>query len=122
MRGVLYICTVFCMRFRLFRLREKGGLIPKWQRATHRGELGVLRVSDVRDDVLNRATRQADLLDVMTGAPVPGVLPLRDVQLVHWSGGTLVLNGIERDDDVLLSRPVDYAQSWWLEFEGEEQG
>lgn len=110
------------MRFRLFRLREKGGLIPKWQRATHRGELGVLRVAEVRDDVLNRATRQADLLDAVTGKVVSGVLPLRDVQLVHWSAGTVILSGIERDEDVLLSRPFDYAQSWWLELEREDQG
>lgn len=104
------------MHFRLFLLREKGGLIPKWQRATHRGLVGVLRVMEARDDVLNRTTRQADLLDPKTGAPAVGVLTLRDAQLVHWSGGMLVLTGIERLDDVVSSRPYDVAQTWWLEW------
>lgn len=108
------------MLFRLFLMRERGGLTPKWQRATHRGVVGVLRVIEVRDEVLNRATRQADLLDPGTGAPVDGVLSLRDVQLVHWSGGVLVLNGIERVEAPLQGRAFDYAQSWRLELEAGE--
>lgn len=105
------------MIFRLFLLREKGGLIPKWQRATWRGIVGKLTIRDEVDPVLNRTTRVAQMHDPATGNRLPNVLPLRDVQVVRMTESLMILSGIERLEDVIIDRPFDVAQTWWLEFE-----
>lgn len=108
------------MLYRLYLLRDRGGLIPKWQRATHRGVLGQLTLDECRDPVLNRMTRVAELLDPHTGAPLP-VAPLRDVQLIRLTGSLMVLSGTERvEDERIAERTYDVAQTWWLE--AAEQG
>lgn len=104
------------MNYRLFRLRENGAIIPKWQRATHRGILGQLQVAEVFDALLNRWTREARLQPA-NQAGAAEIPVLRDVQLIRLDGALMILSGIERRHEPLVDRYHDLAQTWWLEAE-----
>lgn len=103
------------MQVDLYFIRERGGVIPKWQRATHRAIHGELSIIERRDDVLNRASRVAEIHDINTGTVLETVPPLFDAQVVHLSKSLMIISGIERIPDVFINRVYDFAQTWWLE-------
>ncbi len=106
------------MNYRLFRLRENGAIIPKWQRATHRGVLGQLSVVEVFDVLLNRWTRQARIQPA-DAKEAPEAPILLDAQLIRLDGSLMILSGLERRPDPVLDRSYDLAQTWWLEADTE---
>lgn len=99
------------MIVRLLRLRERGWPIPKYQFAFKQGIPGELTVHEERDPVLNRYTRIARL-------HAPGshgflnVPPLLDAQLVGMTKEFISLSGIERIEDLAISKIEDFAQTW----------
>lgn len=103
------------MLVRLHRLRERGCPIPKWQFATKRPVHGELTVHEERDDLLNRYTRVAKVRSLDDTQPLD-IPPLRDVLLVELTRERLILSGIERHEDITISKIEDVAQTWvcWL--------
>lgn len=99
----------------LHRLRDRGWPVPKWQFATKRPIAGELTLHEERDDLLNRHTRVARLR-APTGAAALDIPPLLDAQLVELSSSRLILSGIERQEQPLISKVEDFAQTWvcWL--------
>lgn len=97
------------------RLRQRGIQIPKYQHAFKTLVDGELLVFEQRDDLLNRYTRMAKLIDPRTSAQLD-VPVLRDVQLVGMTRDVISLSGIERIEDVAISKIEDFAQTWlcWL--------
>lgn len=110
------------MIFKLFLIREKGGVLPKWQRATHHGIRGELSLSEQKDDVFNRVSRVAVMLDEHSQAPIAKVAPLYDAQLVRLTKSLMILSGVERIHDPIINRTYDFAQTWWLEAPDAEDG
>lgn len=43
------------------------------------------------------------------------VLPLFDAQIIQVTSEFLIVNGIERHEDI-VSPTIEYPQSWWVEF------
>ena len=103
------------MLVRLHRLRERGWPIPKYQFAFKPPTLGELTLFEVKDDLLNRHTRMAKLTAI-SGRRELLAPPLLDAQLVELSQERMVFSGIERQEDILLSKIEDFAQTWvcWL--------
>lgn len=99
----------------LQRLRERGVQIPKYQHAFKTLVDGELLVFEQRDDSLNRYTRMAKLINPATSAE-RDVPQLRDVQLVGMTRDVISLSGIERIEDIAISKVEYFAQTWlcWL--------
>ncbi|PPC90843.1 MAG: hypothetical protein CTY34_06170 [Methylobacter sp.] len=71
-----------------------------------------------RDNLLNRHARVARLGSIENSNEL---LPaLRDAQLVKLTCERLILSGIERQEDLVINKIEDFAQTWvcWL---GEQQ-
>lgn len=98
----------------LYRLRDAGRPIPRYQFAFKPPAPGELLVLECRDNVLNRATRAAEFRPAGVTEAV-----LLDAQLVELSSSRLVLSGIERHHDELLNRITDYTQTWVCWFSAE---
>lgn len=113
---LLYGCTVICMLVRLHRLRDRGWPIPKYQFAFKEALLGDLTVHEERDEILNRYTRVAKVRSTENGSPL--LVPcLLDAQLLEMTRERLVLSGIERIEELSISKIEDFAQTWvcWLD-------
>ena len=104
------------MLIRLHRLRERGWPIPKYQFAFKEALLGDLTLREERDGVLNRYTRVAKVRSTGRGSPllVPRLL---DAQLLEVTRERLVISGIERIEELSISKIEDFAQTWvcWLD-------
>lgn len=102
------------MLVRIHCFRDNGKPIPKHQFAFKEPVLGWLTVHEERDDLMNRHTRIARLraLDG-TNELLPA---LRDAQMIELTRERLIISGIERHEDVTISRIVDVAQTWvcWI--------
>jgi hypothetical protein len=94
------------MRFFLWRQREAGRLIPRWQITRDCAMLGDLEIRDGFDHRLHRNSRIGRLVDPATKNEL--VPPLVDVTMLFVRGGVMVLTGVEAIDD------RDYAQTWLL--------
>ena len=103
------------MLFDLFLVRENGWIMPRWRSSVIRPIRGELQLNDRQDEILNRMTRVAVLLNENTGAPLPEVAPLLDAVLLRFEKKYLVLSGIERRHDPIIDRYYDHAQTWMLE-------
>lgn len=106
------------MQVYLHRLRERGWPIPKYQFAFKRPVAGELTLHEERDDLLNRHTRVARLR-APAWQPDLEVPPLLEAVLVELTRERLILSGIERHEDPLISKVEDFAQTWvcWLSAE-----
>lgn len=100
------------MNVRLLRLRERGWPYPRYRFAFLEPITGDLIVFEQRDEILNRTTRVAKLVDPNTGAQVENIPLLRDAQLVGMTRDSLSLSGIERIEDAAIQKIEDFAQSW----------
>lgn len=106
------------MLVRIHCLRERGRPLPKHQFAFKEAVAGWLTVHEERDNLLNRHTRVARLRSAENSTEL---LPaLRDAQLIEMTRERLILSGIERQEDVVINKIEDFAQTWvcWL---GEQQ-
>lgn len=45
----------------------------------------------------------------------PEVLPLFDAHIIQVKSDFMIVNGIERHEDI-VSPTIEYPQSWWVEF------
>ncbi len=105
------------MRVRIHCLRERGRPLPKHQFAFKPAPVGWLTVHEERDNVLNRYTRVARYRAMENSNEL---LPaLRDAQLVELTRERLILSGIERQEDLVINKIEDFAQTWvcWLDAE-----
>lgn len=101
------------MVYRVFRLREKGWILPR-HRTAFRAVSGTLQVVEVQSPTLNRSERVATLFDPSTGIPLADIAPLHDAQLIHFAAGRMTLSGIEYLPDEVNVRTFGFAQSWLL--------
>lgn len=108
------------MIVRVHRVRERGCPIPRYQFAFKRPIAGELVILEVRDPVQNRHSRVARLLDPATGAALKEVPQLIDVQVIALTRDCLTLSGIERHEDVAISKIEDFAQSWLCLLDGDD--
>jgi hypothetical protein len=72
---------------------------------------GTLMVTEVRDDNYRRIVRTATFTRLDGGEDVP---PLRNADILQWTGSVFVLTGVEEVADDKLSRPRLYAQTWQM--------
>lgn len=96
-------------------MRERGWPVPRYQFAFRKTLLGDLTLHEQRDNVLNRATRVAQLRSLEPGCEL--LVPLLlDAQLVELTSERLILSGIERIEEPLILKIEDFAQTWvcWL--------
>lgn len=73
--------------------------------------IGELRLCDVRVESLRRHSKQATLVDRISGTPVPDLPPLWDAVLGFANSEHWVMTGFERIDGD-GGTPYDYAQTW----------
>jgi len=99
------------MLVKVIRLRDHGWLLPRYQIAFVPRTEANLVLAETKDEVLNRTTRLARLLDPATGRELP-IPPLLDAQLVAVTRDVMTFSGIERLPDKLELRSMDYAQTW----------
>lgn len=95
----------------LHRLRDHGWPIPKYQFAFKEPVEGELTLHEERDSILNRHARIARLRSLVATVKLD-VPPLLDAQLVELTRERLVLSGIERFEDITISKTQDFAQTW----------
>lgn len=94
----------------MVRSRERGVVIPGWQRGRLKAFRGQLLVRQVYQQHLHRYVLTATMH--MTERNIPPPPPLWDVRVVELDVDHWVLTGFERITDG--GTETDYAQSWVL--------
>lgn len=111
--GLIRVDLYSAMIFDVLPLREKGWALPRFRLCMLRAVPACLRVSDSLDIHLARATRIAQLVEPGTGKEL-GIPPLYDAVLVCVRSDYMTISGIERFQDPLSERVIEYAQTWML--------
>ena len=101
------------MEFAVITARVRGRLVPQWQLGTRSAHIGELTLHDVLNEHLRRHSRQAILVDYLSGMRCEGLPALWDAQLSYASREHWVMTGFEQIDEDTAGR-VDYAQTWIL--------
>lgn len=96
----------------LHHLFDRGMLMPKHRHGMLKRHVGQLLISEAKDTVRRRRTRLARLV---CERDQDAILPLHDAEVVAIGPGYMVISGLERHEDILRP-PIEYAQSWWVEF------
>jgi hypothetical protein len=95
----------------MVRSRDKGIVIPGWQRGRLRPFRGLLLITTERIDALNRYAKVARMHMLDRHDPAPP--PLFDVQPVEMAVDFWTYSGFERIDDG-IGIFYDFAQTWVL--------
>lgn len=102
------------MIFNVTRLRENGGVLPKFRTALPRPLVGHLEIRDFKDEVGHRWTRRATLIDPATCKQIDALPPLLDVIVIRIESDYMMLTGFERILNPFENRFYDYQQSWYV--------
>jgi hypothetical protein len=94
----------------VLRLRDEGGLLPRFRLAFLRPVRGQLVVREEAVADLNRHALTARLLDGSVAPATDLLPPLVDAVLRHMTANEWVFTGFERIDK--FDRRIDYAQTW----------
>lgn len=107
------------MQVSVTRLWENGKLVPRWRISQLVSVPGDLRLTESRDNHLNRSQRSASLVDSegdmnkRRGELIP---PLIDACVLWIRGNKMTISGYERDE----MTSITYAQTWLIEVQSQE--
>lgn len=104
------------MRVYVKRLRSRGVVLNRSQRASEPEAQGELFVEERMDSMLKRSVRVARLLSTSDGIKRELLPPLWDVTLVAMAQNGFTLAGFERIGNCRGN--ADFAQSWWCQQAG----
>lgn len=101
------------MVFEVEFTRQEGWILPRFRACMIRLVRANVQIEDVVDPDLRRLTRVASLFDPDSGERLD-FPSLFDVQITAMKKGFMALSGVERVQQPLVGKTVEYAQSWVL--------